>query len=150
MRFTSVVGILAAAITAVNAIPAAEPAVGAKRDANPVPITVAKDAEIEKRGGNWINCAKRSLGGCWYNYKMSTYGDWDDDWGKGYLDNLRGQCGGSLTIEGWTFWYDENNTKLGGHAEFAGCTDDSNCILDAAWLASQATGAIWGASCQWQ
>ncbi|KAF3912549.1 hypothetical protein ABW20_dc0110359 [Dactylellina cionopaga] len=143
----SVVGILTTAL-AVNAIPAAEPAVDIKRDGNPIPVVAVKDAEVEKRGGNWINCRKYSLGGCWYHYDMDTYGDWDDDWGNGFLDNLRGHCG---DVDGWGFWYDNGNTKLGGHAKFASCTGDQpNCILDAAWAASQATGPIWGASCSWE
>ncbi|EPS37901.1 hypothetical protein H072_8415 [Dactylellina haptotyla CBS 200.50] len=151
MRFTfaAVVGMLAATVAA-SAIPVSEPVSPAKREAFPDPAMTpnSQGAEIVKRGGNWINCEKRSLGGCWWNYKMWTYGDWDDDWGNGYLDNLRGQCPDN--IEGWGFWYDENNTKLGGHASFAVKNCDDNCILDAAWLASQPTGPIWGASCQYK
>ncbi|EPS44979.1 hypothetical protein H072_1063 [Dactylellina haptotyla CBS 200.50] len=109
-------------------------------------IAKVKKTEIEKRGGNWLKCVETSRIGSWRTYKIDNWGDWDDDYGRGYLDNLRGHC---QDVYNWKFDYDEGNTSLGGHASFTIKVYNGQYALDAAWDASHPTGAIWGATCEW-
>ncbi|KAG9055565.1 hypothetical protein FS842_001839 [Serendipita sp. 407] len=97
--------------------------------------------DLDIRATNGASCRKKgSDRGMQYN--LDTWGSWDDDWGRGFLDNLRGRCG---TISSWGFWY----TGDQGQASFviAFTSDGHHCVEDALWLASQATGAIWGVEC---
>ncbi|KAF3924573.1 hypothetical protein ABW20_dc0103879 [Dactylellina cionopaga] len=151
MRFhLPVVSILAVVSTAI-ALPAAEPAAVAE----PAALALARakpsadSKELAKRGGNWLNCWTRldSSIGRWEFY-IDTWGDWDNDWGHGFLDNLRGEC--QREIVSWGFWYDDGNTLAGGHAHFfIWNLGNAQCVLNAGWDASNPTGAIWGATCGW-
>ncbi|KAF3914816.1 hypothetical protein ABW20_dc0103173 [Dactylellina cionopaga] len=149
MRFSflSTVGVLAISVAA---FPTAEHnpelAAVAKREVNTPAVAEAQAVALKKRGGNWLNCKETERLGNIRWYKIDTWGDWDDDWGHGFLDNLRGHC---TEIYDWGFWYDNGDTKLGGHASFNTKVNSGQCVLDAAWAASQATGAIWGATCAW-
>ncbi|KAK6515844.1 hypothetical protein TWF281_004435 [Arthrobotrys megalospora] len=103
---------------------------------------------LQKRGGNWLYCRAYQVG--WhiqnFHYYIDTWGDWDDDWGTRYLQQLRKHC--PSNIEQWGFWYDGNWYLNGGHAEFFEASYNIQCVLDAAWEASEPTGPIWGASCE--
>ncbi|KAG8819338.1 hypothetical protein FRC18_012127 [Serendipita sp. 400] len=91
---------------------------------------------LDKREPNGASCYEY-----WGHYGVTTWGSWDNDWGKGFLDNLRGQCGNILN---WAFSYSGSN----GYASFSitgGAA--SHCVENAIWLASNPTGAIWGVSC---
>ncbi|OAL03532.1 hypothetical protein IQ06DRAFT_291297 [Phaeosphaeriaceae sp. SRC1lsM3a] len=136
------------------------------------PTTIAEPvSELAERGdtslvkrGNWADCTINNPNGdsggnadIWIN----TWGYWGNDWGKGLLDNLRGQCGG---IYGWQFGYVNGDNSKQGTAHFYAYVGDvlktgndgtcggdpfcsSHCIEDAIWLASQGTGAIEGVNC---
>ncbi|KAF3189829.1 hypothetical protein TWF788_009815 [Orbilia oligospora] len=124
-----------------------EPVVVSLADGKPVPSETA--AAIKKRDGNWLNCRAYQVG--WhiqnFHYYIDTWGNWDDDWGTRYLAQLRGHCR-PANIESWTFWYDGNWYLNGGHADFFLPSYNVQCVLDAAWEASNPFGAIWGATCE--
>ncbi|KAF3937154.1 hypothetical protein ABW19_dt0209759 [Dactylella cylindrospora] len=86
----------------------------------------------------------------WY-FRFDTYGSWDDDWGRGFLDNLRGHC--HAEVKDWGFRYEAGTPPTWGHATFwisngYGIGPLPQCTLNAVWSASYAWGPIWGASCQ--
>ncbi|KAK6342422.1 hypothetical protein TWF718_007823 [Orbilia javanica] len=115
-------------------------------DGKPVPTETA--AALKKRDGNWLNCRAYQVG--WhvqnFHYYIDTWGNWDDDWGSRYLAQLRKHC--PRNIESWGFWYDGGWYLNGGHAEFFEASYNIQCVLDAAWEASEPYGAIWGATCE--
>ncbi|KAG8827370.1 hypothetical protein FRC17_007854 [Serendipita sp. 399] len=108
--------------------------------------TVAKGGplpvDLVKRGDNGASCNKRNQGGRDY-VRVDTWGTWDNDWGRGFLDNLRGQCG---WVMDWKFEYYDNGNK--GSASFS-ISGGANawCVENAIWLASSPTGAIGGVTC---
>ncbi|KAG8829397.1 hypothetical protein FRB91_007317 [Serendipita sp. 411] len=117
--------VLAATLFSAIALTVAAPAAEANATAEP----------IDKRGGNGASCG---YSGGWYT--VESWGSWDNDWGKGLLDNLRGQCG---NIVNWGFNYGGNGNGYAGFAQ----SGRSHCVEDAIWLASNPTGAIWGLNC---
>ncbi|KAK6516014.1 hypothetical protein TWF281_004604 [Arthrobotrys megalospora] len=133
-------------------------------------ITYAAPApEAEKRATEHVDVArdvsqlpKRDQGSCWIHdawawtsnnqlrhyYLVQTWGQWDDDWGAGLLDNIRGKCD-TPTRKGpydWAFGYDPGTPPTWGHATFwmdeKGGTS-SACIGDAVVAASWAWGAVY-------
>ncbi|KAG8751345.1 hypothetical protein FRC14_007981 [Serendipita sp. 396] len=98
-------------------------------------------ATIAKRDGNWAECYEHNTGNG-IDFTINTWGTWDNDWGSGFLDNLRGQCG---QIWNWQFNYYGDM----GQAKFTLVWwIPAHCVENAIWLASNPTGAIWGVSCQ--
>jgi hypothetical protein len=102
--------------------------------------------DVTRRDGNGASCkiAGGKAGTIGYDFTITTSGNWDDDWGKGLLDNLRGQCG---WISDWGFDY-----IGGGQGQAVFSTTiwiRQHCVEDAIWLASSPTGAIGGVNCQW-
>lgn len=104
---------------------------------------------LSKRDPNGANCWKWTDHYSSY-FSLDTWGSWDDDWGTGFLDNLRGQC--LYNIEDWGFSYAQGPSPTNGKASFktAGLGDfqNSGCVEEALWLASNPTGAIWNVKCQ--
>ncbi|KAG8771964.1 hypothetical protein FRC20_005766 [Serendipita sp. 405] len=76
--------------------------------AAPTPEPDAVAEPVDKRGTNGASCGT-TLG--WYT--VESWGSWDNDWGIGLLDNLRGQCG---NIINWTINYGENGNGYAGFA----------------------------------
>ncbi|KAG8851879.1 hypothetical protein FRB91_007320 [Serendipita sp. 411] len=104
--------------------------------AAPAPEASEPSELLDKREANGASCHKSSPA-----YTVTTWGSWDDDWGIGFLDNLRGQCG---AVENWGFSYSGSS----GQATFRLYKPaSSNCVENAIWLASNPTGAIWGVTC---
>ncbi|KAG8839253.1 hypothetical protein FRB91_007126 [Serendipita sp. 411] len=98
-------------------------------------------ATIAKRDGNWAACYENNTGNG-IDFTINTWGTWDDDWGRGFLDNLRGQCG---QIWNWQFNYPYPDM---GQAKFTLVWwIPAHCVENAIWLASNPTGAISGVSC---
>lgn len=113
-------------------------------------------AALAKRDPNGAWCQKFWEGSV-LTYQVASWGSWDDDWGQGFLENLRNQCGGDLgNIENWTFYYETGPPPTPGHSQFHSGLEgpnvnaDTHCVEDAIWLASNPTGAIWGVECQWK
>lgn len=107
---------------------------------------------LEKREVNGANCWKyRDEYNSWYLIK--TWGTWDQDWGKGLLDNIRGQCNRNIygDVQQWGFHFEAGPPPTPGYASFLFWNTDiyyNHCILDAVWLASNAAGqSIEGATC---
>jgi len=124
MKFLTTTAI-ASLIAAVAAAPAA---------AVPEPVAAGVTNVVE-RANNGAYCQSWS-GGTW-GFTIETWGDWDNDWGTGLLDNLRGQCG---DIWEWEFAYNQNTN---GFARFkTSGLIRAHCVEDAIWLASSGTGAI--------
>jgi len=72
------------------------------------------------------------------------WGQWVQDGGKGFQDNVIGQCGGYLNWN-WETWNDGS-----GHVNMLVAHEDPNvCVQNAVWLASNPSGAIWGMKCCW-
>ncbi|KAK6345655.1 hypothetical protein TWF718_007565 [Orbilia javanica] len=103
------------------------------------PITEAEAitapaGNLEARSHNRASC--RFIGSWTDNeFKVVTWGPWGQDgsWGRGLLDNLRGQCG---VITNWEFDYRGRT----GVATFKTITINSpKCVQDAIWLASGPT-----------
>ncbi|KAG8819335.1 hypothetical protein FRC18_012124 [Serendipita sp. 400] len=76
-------------------------------------------------------------------YRLEAKGPWVNDWGRGFLDNIRGQC--DCIVFNWKFDYVADK----GIASF-GITAAARhwCVEDAVWLASNPSGAIWDFSCK--
>ncbi|EPS38432.1 hypothetical protein H072_7833 [Dactylellina haptotyla CBS 200.50] len=120
-----------------------------------VPAPVDQESSVEKRGdGPYAWCRYYQDGGFWkvgFHFRFETWGQWDDDWGQGFLDNIRGHCGAN--VENWGFWYDQGPPPTWGHADFwiyaypYGNYNLPQCTLDAVWQASEKWGAITGAYC---
>ncbi|KAK6527753.1 hypothetical protein TWF694_004733 [Orbilia ellipsospora] len=118
--------------------------------------------DISKRedGANGI-CHVYTEGGDWdvytwtdWYFHYDTWGTWDDDWGTGFLDNLRGKCG--VEILDWTFWYDAGAPPTWGRANFRirvnwpGWSPNlPYCTRDAVTAASWAWGPIYPPECDW-
>ncbi|KAH7324054.1 hypothetical protein BKA65DRAFT_540601 [Rhexocercosporidium sp. MPI-PUGE-AT-0058] len=84
-------------------------------------------------------------------YRLYTWGVWDQDWGQGLLDNLRGQCFGN--INDWKFNFESGVPPTNGVVTFWINSEGggSKCVQDAIWLASNgAGGAIWDVKCYYQ
>lgn len=78
-----------------------------------------------------------------FKWSIETLGPaFATDWGKGLLDNLRGQCG---LITNWGYTYEPDGTGL---AVFNTNTIiPGGCVENAVWLATNPTGAVWGMHC---
>ncbi|KAF3903742.1 hypothetical protein ABW21_db0202676 [Orbilia brochopaga] len=162
MRFSkilSVASILTPVLCAALAAPAPDIKAGdiKKRDG----ASLSKEV-VQKRewGANGI-CHVYTQGGGWdvytwtdWYFHFDTWGSWDDDWGSGFLDNLRAKCG--REILDWGFWYDQGTPPTWGHANFrirvvypnsdSGLPD---CTRDAVRAASWAWGPIDPPGCDW-
>lgn len=83
-------------------------------------------------------------------FQITTWGD--DDWGQAFIDNINSQCWVDHGYaKNWYFYYEEGPPLTNGHAGFeftGGWTWGADCVQNAIWLASEATGAIWGVECQ--
>jgi hypothetical protein len=111
--------------------------------ATPMPATEDAAPAVVPRDGNTARCTIKNEDVWTYKFDIRSTGVWDDDWGHGLLDNLRGQCG---WIDRWGFDYNAEQ----GHASFVTSLAIRNhCVEDAIWLASAPTGAIGGVNCQW-
>ncbi|KAF3916621.1 hypothetical protein ABW20_dc0103957 [Dactylellina cionopaga] len=80
-----------------------------------------------------------------WTFKVDTFGSWDDDWGHGFLDNLRAKCGGDSSILDWGFWYESGQAPTWGHATFkinVFANGVELCVGDAARAASWAWGPV--------
>jgi hypothetical protein len=112
----------------------------------------AAGTALEKREVNGANCWK------WKNentahFLIKTWGPWDQDWGKGLLDNIRGQCWWYNDVWNWQFHFDSGTPPTPGWASFFFLQPDayySHCVLDAIWLASNAAGQSIEAATCWQ
>ncbi|EPS44445.1 hypothetical protein H072_1550 [Dactylellina haptotyla CBS 200.50] len=88
-----------------------------------------------------------------YYFRYDTWGSWDDDWGSGFLDNLRSKCGAE--VKDWAFWYDAGAPPTWGHATFKitgfwpGGPNLPDCTRDAVSAASWAWGPIDPPGCDW-
>jgi hypothetical protein len=67
------------------------------------------------------------------------------DYGRGLLDNLRGQCG---QINNWGYSYYNNNQNGVATFEMSQFIRP-HCVEDAIWLSTNPTGAVNGVQCQW-
>ncbi|KAH7407166.1 hypothetical protein BKA64DRAFT_705576 [Cadophora sp. MPI-SDFR-AT-0126] len=142
MKFSTLLVIPFLGVTLVAAVPA------------PLEVTVELEAEVsnsteavlEKRIANTM-CERFISPGRIYQYTVWTAGWGNNDetsrsgCGTGLLDNLRGQCGGSSSVNSWkcyevhenphdtmmTFSFNNWNQATAG---------GSKCIEDAIWLAS--------------
>lgn len=126
------------ASSAAVAIPAAEQAQAA---------SLAKRQDNGAWCGKWLDSSKNAV-----QYIITTWGVWDDDWGNGLLDNVRGQCDAKYgNTENWAFNYQQGPPPTDGSASFrqAKGAGASRCVEDAIWLASDPTGAIWNLECKW-
>ncbi|KAK6356016.1 hypothetical protein TWF718_000389 [Orbilia javanica] len=104
--------------------------------AAPTGSTVAESAakNLEARQGpNKAWCFYHSPAAPYREFTIVTSGPWTrNDWGRGLLDNLRGQCG---VISNWKFEYNGSNGN--GKATFwTDLVHPANCVKDAIWLAS--------------
>ncbi|KAF3935037.1 hypothetical protein ABW20_dc0105389 [Dactylellina cionopaga] len=104
--------------------------------------------ELEKRdqGSCWIHYWHG--GGVWpdWYFRLDTWGEWDDDWGAGLLDNIRGKCFIWDYVWDWGFYYDSGPPPTWGHATFKvpGAFTQANweCVADAVAAASWNWGPI--------
>ncbi|KAF3901334.1 hypothetical protein ABW20_dc0106857 [Dactylellina cionopaga] len=140
-----------------EAVPKAAP--DATPDVAPAVIKI-KSKEFQKRewganafchvwqGDYWYGTQDRD----WY-FEYDTWGSWDDDWGSGFLDNLRSKCG--TEIQDWGFRYDSGAPPTWGHATFKihglafGGPNLPWCTLDAVRAASWAWGPISPGNCEY-
>lgn len=80
-------------------------------------------------------------------YNVQSAGAWDDDHGKGFLDNLHGQCGWD-NVEFFAFQYGPGGPDEYGYSTFGlDNAAPANCVENAIWLASQPFSAIWNVHC---
>ncbi|KAK6522309.1 hypothetical protein TWF281_002873 [Arthrobotrys megalospora] len=95
---------------------------------------------LQERANNGANCKYDNWS---RDFKVIIWGPWaqDNSWGRGLLDNLRGQCG---WIGNWTFNYRSDGS---GVATFniPPAANRPKCVQDAIWLASGPTNV--GISC---
>ncbi|KAK6522851.1 hypothetical protein TWF281_002282 [Arthrobotrys megalospora] len=112
------------AISTVTVVPDAAP---------PVNINATEPIhELEERANNGANCVYSPDFG--YNtYKIITWGPWAQDrsYGRGLLDNMRGQCG---VITDWQFYYRADRAGVAKFKTTIFCTPKR--AQDAIWLAS--------------
>jgi hypothetical protein len=110
-------------------------------DAAPAPAPTTNGV-IVARDGNAASCTIHLPDLISWDFVVNAWGPWVDDWGQGFLDNLRGQCGEQIL--GWQFSYSGDE----GTAQFTTSTFiRQHCVEDAIWLASNPTGAIDGVNC---
>ncbi|KAF3920160.1 hypothetical protein AA313_de0203987 [Arthrobotrys entomopaga] len=119
-----------------------------KRVAITNPEAVPEEIDIEKRdqGSCWIHYWHGSgVWPIWY-FRLDTWGEWDDDWGAGLLDNIRGKCYAWDYVWDWQFYYDEGPPPTWGHATFdispAFATATYQCVADAVAAASWNWGSV--------
>ncbi|KAG8822928.1 hypothetical protein FRB91_008156 [Serendipita sp. 411] len=99
--------------------------------------------DVTKREANGAECKRRNDSSGSTYYRLTTTGTWDDDWGRGFLDNIRGQC--KAIVYDWYFGYYDDGK---GDCSFSITSFAAPwCVENAIWLASEPTGAIWGVSC---
>ncbi|KAF3317034.1 hypothetical protein TWF173_001040 [Orbilia oligospora] len=128
MKFSTIFAVASA--IAINTVTAA-PAPVAEAIANPV-------KDLEERANNGANC-KYSAYWTHNEFKVITWGPWaqDGSYGRGLLDNLRGQCG---VITNWEY---RHRSDGAGIATFKTITINSpKCAKDAIWLASGPTNVV--------
>lgn len=107
---------------------------------SPAPVPVENGVQV-KRDGNGATCSENDTGNG-VDFTVQAWGPWSTDWGKGFLDNLRGECGNTYN---WQYSYDGDGV---GTATFTLVWDiPANCVGNAIWDASNPTGAIWGVDC---
>ncbi|KAG8772984.1 hypothetical protein FRC20_002504 [Serendipita sp. 405] len=100
--------------------------------------------DLTKRDGNGAECKRRPDSSGLNYYKLTTWGPWVNDWGQGFLDNIRGEC--KANVYNWYFQYYENGAK--GDCSFQITAQAAPwCVENAVWDASNPTGAIWGLTC---
>ncbi|POS79367.1 hypothetical protein DHEL01_v202252 [Diaporthe helianthi] len=81
------------------------------------------------------------LGG--YGMYLDGWGQDPDGCGKGILDNLRGQCWG--TVERWECWHWGSGVKVTFRIPAGG----SGCVTNAVWLASPKDNREEGLCCSY-
>lgn len=108
---------------------------------------------IAKREVNGANCWKyKDPWNLMAYYAIKTWGNWDENWGKALLDNLKGTCVGKFgDVKNWGFHCEQGPPPTDGFATFnfnmVGVYWD-HCVLDAVWRASNGAGqSIEGATC---
>lgn len=85
------------------------------------------------------------LANSWTNKLCSMWGEWIQDGGKGFLDNIHGECHGDPLSWSWEWWDDGS-----AHVDFLIAAEKPNvCVQNALWDASRPSGAIWGVKCCW-
>ncbi|KAF3091324.1 hypothetical protein TWF569_001632 [Orbilia oligospora] len=91
---------------------------------------------LQARENNGAGCFYHSPAAPWREFTVLTSGPWTrGNWGRGLLDNLRGQCG---LITDWKFEYNGSNGN--GKATFkTDLVHPAKCVKDAVWLASGPT-----------
>jgi hypothetical protein len=127
MKLNTTIAILSLA-AAISAAPAADP---------------APETDLIQRANNGAYC--KSWHGTDWGFTIETWGKWGSDWGRGLLDNLRGQCGSILR---WKFEYGSNGNGYASFNTYGGIR--AHCVEDAIWLASSGSGAIENVQCQQQ
>lgn len=133
MKFTNAILI---GLSALPSLISAAPQPEAIAEAAPAPEAGITNA-LTKRESNGANCWRYTD----YNrsyWRLSTWGPWDDDWGHGLLDNLRGQCGPDYgNLENWAFGYEAGVPPTDGWTsfDFDAPAYSSNCVQSAVWLA---------------
>ena len=132
-------------------------------DASTAPVSPKQHPDGDKcSGGNKSTCDNNEAQ-CWYHtisqsnrnkFYIQGSGPWFHDKGKGFLDNLRGQCVGRVGPKHWGFDYWTGGALNAGRASFllsaSASGDVDKCVRDAIWLASRphATGPIEGLRCR--
>ena len=133
------------------------------------PLVAREDSSnntLVARDGNWATCTINNCGLGDQNSNAEVWismgGPWANDWGHGFLDNLRGECGGDSAIYDWGYDYTDNNGNARAHfyanhgnvcnLDHGACPNgapycSSTCIERALWDASNPSGAIWGVTC---
>ncbi|KAF3914819.1 hypothetical protein ABW20_dc0103352 [Dactylellina cionopaga] len=98
------------------------------------PASTDSVSNLQERENNGANCKYNSHGGI---FKIVTWGPWakGDAWGRGLLDNLRGQCG---WIGDWGYYYRSNGAGVASF-NIPPAANKPKCVQDAIWLASGPT-----------
>lgn len=85
-----------------------------------------------------------------FKFYVPGSGSWFDDWGRGLLDNIRGECRGTATFD-WGFDYHSGGAVNAGLATTKVLALNPRvgqaCIQAAIWRASRSSGAIEGVEC---
>ncbi|KAK6536558.1 hypothetical protein TWF281_000784 [Arthrobotrys megalospora] len=162
MKLSAIMITVASVIAAINAAPAALPEPVPVALAEPVPVALAEPVpvalpepvpvasaelagfspnpakELEERANNGANCRWKYA--VVYNiWKVIVWGPWaqDNSWGRGLLDNLRGQCG---VITDWQFYYRADRSGVATFKTHIFCPPSK--VQDAIWLASGPKNAV--------
>ena len=109
--------------------------------------------DLAPRGNNGANECTVAVdaGRPWQYGRVRVWGDWVNDNGKGFHDNLDGYCG-PQTVGWWATSFSRDRTGGAATVDFVIATspqEELSCIQNAIWKASEATGAIWGVQCTW-